>query len=40
MQARGLFASIDIHNNTGINPHYGVVNRLDHAVLHLSLIHI
>lgn len=38
MQARGLFASIDIHNNTGINPHYGVVNRLDHAVLHLALL--
>jgi len=38
MQARGLFASIDIHNNTGINPHYGVVNRLDPAVLHLALL--
>ena len=38
MQARGVFASVDIHNNTGINPLYSVVNRLDHAVLHLALL--
>lgn len=38
MAARGLFASIDIHNNTGLNPHYGVVNRLDPAILHLALL--
>lgn len=38
MQARGVFASIDVHNNTGINPHYCVVNRLDKAVLHLALL--
>lgn len=38
MQARGVFASVDIHNNTGINPLYGVVNRLDPAVLHLALL--
>ncbi|WP_342674061.1 M14 family metallopeptidase [Candidatus Accumulibacter aalborgensis] len=38
MQARGLFASIDIHNNTGINPHYCVVNRLDQPVLQLALL--
>ncbi|WP_324572359.1 M14 family metallopeptidase [Accumulibacter sp.] len=38
MQARGVFASIDVHNNTGINPHYCVVNRLDQAVLHLALL--
>jgi len=36
MQQRGVFASIDIHNNTGLNPHYSVVNRLDPAVLHLA----
>ena len=35
---RGLFASIDIHNNTGINPHYSVVNRLDSSVLQLALL--
>ncbi|MEF8728608.1 MAG: M14 family metallopeptidase [Accumulibacter sp.] len=38
MRERGVFASIDIHNNTGLNPHYCVVNRLDQAVLHLSLL--
>jgi len=38
MQERELFASIDIHNNTGINPHYSVVNRLDREVLHLALL--
>ncbi|MBK7955074.1 MAG: succinylglutamate desuccinylase/aspartoacylase family protein [Candidatus Accumulibacter sp.] len=38
MQARGVFASIDIHNNTGLNPHYAVVNRLDQEALHLALL--
>ena len=32
------FASIDIHNNTGLNPHYAVVNRLDQEALHLALL--
>lgn len=36
MAARGPFASIDIHNNTGLNPHYSVVNQLDPATLHLA----
>ncbi len=31
-----LFASIDIHNNTGINPHYGCVNKLTPQFLNLS----
>ena len=30
------FASIDIHNNTGNNPHYACVNRLDDLFLHLA----
>jgi succinylglutamate desuccinylase len=38
MAARGVFASIDIHNNTGLNPHYSVVNRLDAATLHLAML--
>lgn len=38
MQERGVFASVDIHNNTGLNPHYCVVNRLDQAALHLALL--
>jgi succinylglutamate desuccinylase len=36
--ARGVFASIDVHNNTGLNPHYSVINRLDPATLHLALL--
>lgn len=38
MSARGLFASIDIHNNTGLNPHYSVVCQLDPATLHLAML--
>jgi hypothetical protein len=30
------FASIDIHNNTGWNPHYACINRLDERYLHLA----
>lgn len=29
MRGRNVFASIDIHNNTGSNPHYACINRLD-----------
>lgn len=36
MAQRGVFASIDIHNNTGLNPQYACVNRLDDAFLHLA----
>ena len=36
MAARHVFASIDIHNNTGLNPHYACLNRLDHAFFHLA----
>jgi hypothetical protein len=38
MAARGVFASVDIHNNTGLNPHYGCVNRLTHRFLQLALL--
>lgn len=34
--AKGLFASIDVHNNTGKNPHYGCVNSLDNRFLQLA----
>lgn len=30
------FASVDIHNNTGHNPHYSCVNRLDEPFLQLA----
>jgi hypothetical protein len=36
MRRRGVFATIDIHNNTGFNPLYACVNRLDAASLHLA----
>ncbi|MBN1279591.1 MAG: succinylglutamate desuccinylase/aspartoacylase family protein [Chlorobiaceae bacterium] len=29
-------AGIDLHNNTGKNPHYGCINRLDHRSLSLA----
>lgn len=36
IKARRPFASIDIHNNTGLNPHYACVNRLDNDFLQLA----
>jgi hypothetical protein len=33
---RRPFACVDIHNNTGINPHYACVRRLDAGGLHLA----
>ncbi len=38
MEQRKVVASIDIHNNTGHNPHYACVNRLDHRFLHLAAL--
>ncbi|QJB70302.1 M14 family metallopeptidase [Parasphingorhabdus halotolerans] len=34
--AKPLFASIDLHNNTGTNPHYACLNELDPPFLHLA----
>jgi len=36
MRSRGVFASIDIHNNTGKNPYYGCITRLDKHSLQLA----
>lgn len=36
MRSHGVFASIDIHNNTGRNPHYGCITRLDRHSLQLA----
>jgi succinylglutamate desuccinylase len=33
-----IFASVDIHNNTGLNPHYACVNVLEHQSLHLATL--
>lgn len=38
MRARGLFASLDLHNNTGLNPHYACVNRIDNRFLRLATL--
>ena len=38
MAARGVFASVDIHNNTGLNPHYACVNELQDEALHLATL--
>ena len=36
MKQRDVFAAVDIHNNTGLNPHYGCVNVLEPDFLHLA----
>ena len=36
MRAKELFASIDVHNNTGLNPHYACINKLDNRYLQLA----
>lgn len=38
MRARGVFASVDLHNNTGLNPHYACVNRTDPRWLNLAAL--
>lgn len=38
MAKRGVFASVDIHNNTGLNPHYACINRLDRRFLQLATL--
>lgn len=38
MAARGVFASVDVHNNTGLNPHYACINRIAPDFLHLAAL--
>lgn len=38
MHARRPFACVDIHNTTGLNPHYGSVRRTDDRFLHLATL--
>lgn len=38
MRPRQPFASIDVHNNTGKNPHYGCINFLQAGFLHLAAL--
>jgi succinylglutamate desuccinylase len=37
-RASGLFACIDVHNTTGINPHYASLRRTDHRSLQLAAL--
>ncbi len=36
MKKRNVFASVDVHNNTGLNPHYACINHLDNQFLQLA----
>jgi hypothetical protein len=36
MRTRRVFASVDLHNNTGRNPFYACVNRVEFPFLHLA----
>lgn len=36
MKAKAVFASLDIHNNTGKNPHYACINRKEHDFFQLA----
>jgi len=36
MRQKQVFMSIDIHNNTGLNPHYACINKLDKPFLQLA----
>ncbi len=36
MQKKQIFASIDIHNNTGKNPHYACINKKQHDFFQLA----
>lgn len=38
MKGMGVFASVDIHNNTGTNPHYACLRKLDNRTLHLAAL--
>jgi hypothetical protein len=38
MAARDVFAAIDVHNNTGLNPHYCCIRSLDGAHVHLAAL--
>lgn len=37
MRDKNLLLSVDLHNNTGLNPHYACINRLDPQYLRLAL---
>jgi len=38
MRQRQPFASVDLHNNTGLNPHYACINYINQQNLHLATL--
>ena len=38
LRKRHAFASIDVHNNTGLNPHYACINHLRQDAFHLATL--
>jgi succinylglutamate desuccinylase len=38
MQKKNIFASVDVHNNTGLNPHYACINKLENSFLQLATL--
>ena len=38
MKNLDVFASIDLHNNTGMNPHYACINIVDHRFMQLATL--
>jgi hypothetical protein len=36
LAGREIFASVDVHNNTGLNPHYACINVIENEALHLA----
>lgn len=38
MRARAPFASVDIHNTSGVNPHYSAVTRIANRMFHLATL--
>ena len=38
LQQAPLFAALDIHNNTGMNPHYACINKLQREFFHLATL--
>lgn len=38
MRQKGVFASIDVHSNTGLNPHYACIQDLDSRSLQLAVL--
>ena len=36
MRLLNVFASIDVHNNTGLNPHYACINKIENSFFHLA----